>query len=143
MPPLARWTGALAAVSLVALGAPVGAQARALLSTFHTKSGWGIKAGGPGLSAVRQPTPLEGTYDANPATKDAVQEDLPVVRGAYAKITPRDDGFVGTGSVSPATGVTISFVDRWTVDGAIARLARTVTVHGAAPGGFNSGIELE
>src|SRR4051812_19286497 len=103
-PPAARWTTVLVMLTVAAFAAPAGAQARDVLSAFHTSAGWGIEAGGPGLSAVRQPTPLEVTYDANPVTKDAHQEDLPVVRGAYAKVAPRDHGFVGTGSVSPTSG---------------------------------------
>jgi len=94
---------------------------------------WGLAITGAGLAAAEQPQPLQIEL------WDEATDTTRVLSNGYASVQDEQGTLVGTGRVAVDERTAFEFVDRWMRTGEIVRLARTVTVHGSAPGGFMSG----
>jgi arylsulfatase A-like enzyme len=97
--------------------------------------GRGIRVQDAGLASASQPEPVTLEF--------WVPDPGYVVRNsaAYDTLVKADDAVVGKARID-YRGAAIEIEDRWSIDGAVLRLARRVRVSGDADGGFLSEITL-
>lgn len=97
----------------------------------------GLVVEGQGLASVKQPFPLQiEVWDEKAGTYTAL-------RGAYRSFASQDGKWIGRGVVEDARGLSFTFEDVWSVQGATLRLNRSVKVAGDFAGGFRSSATLE
>jgi hypothetical protein len=101
----------------------------------HGGAGWGIRIDNPGKASMVQARPLSLRTSTGVASNQALA-------AGYSSLSKVGSTVVGRGQLAPVTGVTVQFVDRWSVAGGVLNFERAVTVHGSASGGFNSVIAL-
>lgn len=86
------------------------------------------------VGAALQPRPLAAEWVADGTVR---------LRAAgYRTLEREEPGWVGRGVLPLAPGAVLDVVDRWTVDGPVARLRRSVVVRGSARGGFLTAVTL-
>jgi hypothetical protein len=98
-------------------------------------AGWGIRIDEPGRASMYQARPLQ-LRTLRDSAADAT------VAAGYSSVTKEGNVVVGRGQLAPATGVTVQFVDRWSIAGSVLNFERALSVHGSATGGYNSAIAL-
>jgi hypothetical protein len=104
----------------------------------------GLAVVGAGRAVVRQPRPAAIEVDLGYVPQpDNTHSPLPEESSGYSHVVPVRAGMLGSVTMRVAPGVTIGFLDRWTVEGGVLRLFRQLRVHGNAPGGFDSAVTFD
>jgi hypothetical protein len=128
----ASLTGAVAQPPVVLGQLSCGAK---VLAVQDANQGWGLCVEEAGLACAVQPQPA--------AVEIWNEESHDIVRqaAAYDSVATQDGALVGKARLVYRE-VAIDLTDRWIIDGAILRVARTVRVTGHASGGFLSEVAL-
>ena len=97
---------------------------------------WGLAVEGGGSGGFRQPKPARiEVYLAD--------NDITLLSSGYRELRRDPDGGIDArAELAYRDNVVFRVEDRWRLAGAVATVSRTVTVSGAAPGGFGSSIVL-
>lgn len=106
----------------------------AMFSFVRDEGGaWGIDIQGATAPRIRQPQParIEVYLTA---------EDIRMFAAGYRTVEKTAGGLEARAEIAYGDQVVFHVLDRWSLDGAVATVRRTVDITGTAPGGFESSV---
>lgn len=109
----------------------------AVFSAIRSEDGsWGVAVTHAGLASASRKCPVELEFHSGAG-------EFANKSTGYQKLVLDRDSLTGEAMIEGPGSSRFVVRDRWRCDGAILRLARTVSVNGSAPSGFMSGFQLD
>ncbi|AXC10122.1 hypothetical protein ACPOL_0761 [Acidisarcina polymorpha] len=99
----------------------------------RSSAGWGLTVGGSGGPELSQPEPARIQVSDGPG-------EIRELAAAYKTATRTGDALDASADLKDVQGVSFQVHDEWRLKGDVLSVQRTVSVHGTAPGGFDSAV---
>ena len=94
---------------------------------------WGIEVRGTNVPRIQQPKPVR-------IEVFSAEDDIRPLVAGYQTVEKTAEGLDARSTIADRDGVSFRVQDRWSLDGAVVAVRRSVRVTGNAPGGFESSV---